>query len=64
MSSGQTHEVSHHEMAMLARTDLLFGTDVAADGVPAKFKICSLLYVTTVEPLSPSSSSSRPAETA
>ncbi len=51
MSSGQTYEVRHPEMAMLTRTDILVGTDVAEDGVPAEFKICSLLHVTAIEPL-------------
>jgi hypothetical protein len=54
MSSGQAYDVRHPEMALLTRTDLLVGTDVD-DGVPAAFKICSLLHVTTVEPLSASS---------
>jgi hypothetical protein len=51
MSSGQTHDVRHPEMALLTRTDLLVDTDVADDGVPAEFRICSLLHVTAVEPL-------------
>lgn len=51
MSSGQTYEVRHPEMAMLTRTDLLVGLDVADDGIPAEFKICSLLHVTAIEPL-------------
>jgi hypothetical protein len=50
MSSGQTNEVRHPEMALLTRTDLLDGTEVD-DGVPAQFKICSLLHVTADEPL-------------
>lgn len=50
MSSGQSHEVRHPEMAMLTRTDLLVGVDIADDGVPAEFKLCSLLHVTAVEP--------------
>jgi hypothetical protein len=61
MSSGQTHDVRHPEMALLTRTDLLVGTDIEEDGVPAQFKICSLLHVTTVEPLSPSATGPRPA---
>lgn len=52
MSSGQAHDVRHPEMAMLTRTDLLVGVDVEDDGVPAEFKICSLLHVTAIEPLS------------
>lgn len=52
MSSGQSYEVRHPEMAMLTRTDMLVGIDIAEDGVPAEFKICSLLHVTAIEPLS------------
>lgn len=50
MSSGETHEVRHPEMALLTRTDLLVGIQVN-EGVPAEFKICSLLHVTAIEPL-------------
>jgi hypothetical protein len=50
MSSGQTYEVRHPEVAMLTRSDMLVGTDLE-DGVPAEFKICSLLHVATVEPI-------------
>jgi len=52
MSSGQAYEVRHPEMAMLTRTDVLVGVDIEDDGFPARFKICSLLHVTVVEPLS------------
>jgi hypothetical protein len=38
-------------MAMLTRTDILVGIDETDEGVPAEFKICSLLHVTAVEPL-------------
>jgi len=51
LSSGQTFEIRHPEMAMLTRTSLLIGVDVAEDGVPAEFKILSLLHVTAIEPL-------------
>ena len=50
MSSGQMYEVRHPEMALLTRSDMLVGTNVE-DGVPAEFRICSLLHVATVEPL-------------
>jgi hypothetical protein len=50
MSSRQVHEVRHPEMAMLTRSDMLVGTNVD-DGIPAEFKICSLLHVATVEPI-------------
>jgi hypothetical protein len=51
MSSGKTYEVRHPEMAWLTRTDILVGVDIAEDGVPAEFDICSLLHVTAIEPL-------------
>ena len=52
MSSGQSYEVRHPEMAMLTRSDMLIGVEPGDDNVPAAFRICSLLNVTTVEPLS------------
>ena len=52
MSSGQTYEVRHPEMALLTRTDMLVGVGDTDEGVPAEFKICSLLHITAVEPLS------------
>ena len=51
MSSGQRYEIRHPEMAFLTRTDILVGTGAAEDGVPAEFKICSLLHVTAIEPI-------------
>ncbi|MBC8113812.1 MAG: hypothetical protein H7062_05505 [Candidatus Saccharimonas sp.] len=53
MSSGQTYEVRHPEMAMLTRSDILIGIGDIRDGIPARFKICSLLHVTAIEPLEP-----------
>jgi hypothetical protein len=51
MSSGLTYEVRHPEMAMLTRNALLVGVDETDEGVPAEFRICSLLHVTSIEPL-------------
>jgi hypothetical protein len=51
MSSGQTYEVRHPEMAMLTRTDLLVGVGETDEGVPAELRICALLHVARVEPL-------------
>jgi len=51
LSSGQSYEIRHPEMAMLTRTSLLVGTDLADDGIPAEFKILSLLHVTAIEPI-------------
>ena len=62
MSSGQVYEVRHPEMAMLTRTSILVGVDIADDGVPAEFKICSLLHVTAVEPSSPAPTGPRQVE--
>jgi len=55
MSSGQTYEVRHPEMALVTKSDILVGIDIEDDGVPAEFKICSMLHVTAVEPLETSS---------
>jgi hypothetical protein len=62
MSGGQSYEVRHPEMAMLTRTDILVGVDQTEEGVPAEFKICSLLHVTAIEPLSPAPTGTGPAE--
>jgi hypothetical protein len=51
LSSGQSYEIRHPEMAFLTRTDILVGTGAAADGVPAEFKILSLLHITAIEPI-------------
>jgi hypothetical protein len=51
MSSGESYEVRHPEMAMLTRTDLLVGVGESEEGVPTEFRICSLLHVATVEPV-------------
>ncbi|MEX2168141.1 MAG: hypothetical protein WD851_02435 [Pirellulales bacterium] len=56
MSSGKSYEVRHPEMAFLSRTAIYVGIDVE-DDVPADFRICSLLHVTAVEPLSAAPSS-------
>lgn len=53
LSSGQSYEIRHPEMALLTRTSLLVGIDLAEDGVPAEFKILSLLHVASIEPLTP-----------
>jgi len=58
MSSGQSYEVRHPEMAMLTRTDILVGIGDTDEGVPAEFRICSLLHVTAVEPLNPTTTGS------
>ncbi len=51
MSSGLAYEVRRPEMAFLTRNDLVVGINETKGGVPAEFRICSLLHVATVEPL-------------
>ncbi|MFL5245406.1 MAG: hypothetical protein ACJ8FY_25195 [Gemmataceae bacterium] len=58
MSSGQAYEVRHPEMAMLTRTDIVVGVGETEEGVRAEFRICSLLHVASVEPLSPAGTGS------
>lgn len=53
MSSGESYDVRHPEMAWLTRTDILIGIDESDDGVPAEFRICSLLHVATIALLNP-----------
>jgi len=58
MSSGKTYEVRHPELAWLTRSDILIGVGETDDGIPAEFRICSLLHVATIEPLNPTASGS------
>jgi hypothetical protein len=58
MSSGKTYDVRHPEMAMLTRTDILVGVDIADDGVPAEFDVCSLLHFSAIEMLNAKSAES------
>jgi hypothetical protein len=55
MASGQSYEVKHPEMAFVTKTDLVIGIDVQEDDVPARFRVCSLLHVTAIEPIEPAS---------
>ena len=50
-SSGQSFEVRHPEMAFLSRTSIYIGTEMSYDGVPAEYRIVSLLHVTAIEPI-------------
>ena len=59
MSSGKMYDVRHPEMAFLTRTNIFVGIDIADDGVPADFKICSLLHVTAIEPLNTAASEAK-----
>ena len=52
MSSGEKYEVRHPEMAWLTHGDVLVGVGESDDGIPPEFRICPLLHVATIEPLS------------
>ena len=58
MSSGSTYEVRHPEMALLTRSDMLIGVGETDEGVPAEFRICSLLHVASIEPINSAASGS------
>lgn len=60
MSSGESYEVRHPEMAWVVKNDILVGTDIEDDGMPAEFRICPLLHVATVEPVGAESSAQEP----
>ena len=49
LSSGQSYDVSHPEVALLTRNELIVGVGEQEEGIPARFKICALLHITTVE---------------
>lgn len=51
MSSGQSYDVRHPEAAFLTQTNVVIGTEIADDGIPDEFKICSLLHISAVQPL-------------
>ena len=51
MSSGKSYEVRHPEMAILERTDIHVGVDEVDESLPAELYLCSLLHVTSIEPL-------------
>jgi hypothetical protein len=51
MSSGEAYEVRHPEMAKLMRTKLIIYLDPDEDGIADQLRMCSLLHITTVEPL-------------
>ncbi len=61
MSSGRSYEIRHPEMALLTRTDLLVGVGETDEGVPAEFRICSLLHITSIEPIATASTGTPPA---
>jgi len=60
MSSGESYEVRHPEMAWVVKNDILVGTVIEDDGMPAEFRICPLLHVATVEPVNAESSAQEP----
>lgn len=59
MSSRQSYEVRHPEMAMLTRAAMLVGVGELESDTPAEFRTCSLLHVTAVEPINVNRSEER-----
>jgi hypothetical protein len=51
LSSGETHEVRHPEMAFLMRTKLMLGLDPDKTGYPDDWTMISLLHVTSIQPV-------------
>ena len=51
MSSGESYDVRHPEVAWLLKNDLLVGIDIEDDGFAAEFRICPLFHVATIEPI-------------
>ena len=51
MSSGKSYEIRHPEMAWLTRTDILVGIGELDEEVPSEYHTCSLLHVTSIEPV-------------
>jgi hypothetical protein len=56
MSSGKAYEVRHPEMVFSSKTSIYVDVE---DEIPADFRICSLLHVTAIEPLTPSAGSKK-----
>jgi hypothetical protein len=51
MSSGESYEVRHPELAVLMRTKVLVFLDPDENGIADQFRMCSLLHVAVVEPV-------------
>lgn len=51
MSSGETFEVRHPEMAFVDRTSIYVAPDLDNNGIPTEYRIFSFLHVTAIEPI-------------
>lgn len=60
MSTGQAYEVRQPDLAFLTRSELVVGVGNIRDGIPARFKICSLLHVTAIESLEQAATDTEP----
>jgi hypothetical protein len=60
MSSGDSYEVRHPEMALLVRSGLYIAVPDARGRLPDAAKWCSLLHIAAIEP-APTSAPGRPA---
>jgi hypothetical protein len=63
MSNGQTYDVPSPEMAFVTVAELLVGVGEMDEGVPADFRICSLLHIASVEPIGPTTGGAQHAGT-
>jgi hypothetical protein len=53
MTDGQNYEIHKPTMVFLTTSEIVVGLKEWKDGIPDGYRICSLLEVNTVEPLSP-----------
>ncbi len=51
MSSGKHYDIPDPELAFLTKSDIIVGTGDLDETAPESFRICSLLHITAVEPL-------------
>ena len=53
MSSGESYEVRHPEMAMLLKNDVVVGLGDEGDGIPGRFRTCPIVNIANVEIITP-----------
>ena len=51
LSTGESFEIRHPEMAWVLQTNLLVGFEESEVGIPARFHTISLLHVARLEPM-------------
>lgn len=53
LSSGESYEVRHPEVALLVKGGLYVGLPAANGEIPDRAAFCSMLHISAVEPLVP-----------